>query len=82
MKIMIERVTNGYVVTYPDIVTDESGADKDGTGSLVIAENDTEFGEQEAFISLCYELLDLLGVSNSKHNPRRINIELTGEDDK
>ena len=81
MKIIIERVTNGYVVTSPDIVTDESGADKEATKSLVIEENETEFGEQEEFVFLCYHLLYLFGIDNSKHNRRRINIELTGEDE-
>ena len=82
MKITIERVTNGYVVHYPDFVEDESGAENEVTKSFVIEEKETEFGEQEAFVSLCYELLDLLGISNSKHNRRRIHIELTGEDER
>ena len=81
MKIMIERVTNGYVVTSPDFLTDESGEDKEVTKSLVIEENETEFGEQEAFVFLCYDLMDLLGINNSKHNRRRINIALTGDDE-
>lgn len=81
MKIIIERVTNGYVVTSFDIVPNEPGADKEGTRSLVIEEKDTEYGEQEAFVSLCYDLLDLLGINNSKHNRKRINIEFIGEDD-
>lgn len=81
MKITIERVTNGYVVSYPDLVTDESGADNEATKSLVIEEKETEFGEQEAFVMLCYELLDQFGIDNNKHNRRQINIELTGEDE-
>ena len=76
MKIMIERVTNGYVVTCPD---DGLGVDKEGSRNFVIEEKDAEYGEQEAFVLLCYELLNLLGISNSKHNARRINIELTNE---
>lgn len=81
MKITIERVTNGYVVISPDFVADESGADKEVIKSLVIEEKETEFGEQEAFVYLCYDLMDLLGINNSKHNRRRIRIELTGEDE-
>ena len=81
MKITIERVTNGYVVSSPDILSDESVADKEITKSLVIEEKETEFGEQEAFVYLCYDLMDLLGINNSKHNRRRISIELTGEDE-
>ena len=81
MKITIERVTNGYVVSSPDILSDESVADKEITKSLVIEEKEIEFGEQEAFVYLCYDLMDLLGINNSKHNCRRISIELTGEDE-
>ena len=81
MKITIERVTNGYVVSSPDILSDESVADKEITKSLVIEEKEIEFGEQEAFVYLCYNLMDLLGINNSKHNRRRISIELTGEDE-
>ena len=81
MKITIERVTNGYVVSSPDILSDESVADKEITKSLVIEEKEIEFGEQEAFVYLCYDLMDLLGINNSKHNRRRISIELTGEDE-
>ena len=81
MKITIERVTNGYVVHYPDFVTDESGAENEVTKSFVIEEKEAEFGEQEAFVMLCYELLDQFGIDNRKHNRRRINIELTGEDE-
>lgn len=81
MEITIERVTNGYVVSFPDFMTDESGVEKEVTKSLVIEEKETEFGEQEAFVYLCYDLMDLLSINNSKHNRRRINIELTGEDE-
>ena len=81
MKITIEGVTNGCVVSSSDILSDESVADKEITRSLVIEEKETEFGEQEAFVYLCYDLMDLLGINNSKHNRRRISIELTGEDE-
>lgn len=81
MKITIEQVTNGYVVSYPYFVDDESGVEKEVTKSFVIEEKETEFGEQEAFVMLCYELLDQFGIDNSKHNRRQINIELTGEDE-
>ena len=81
MKITIERVTNGYVVSCPDFVTDESGADNEVTKSLVIEEKEIEFGEQEAFVMLCYELLDQFGIDNNKHNRRQINIELTDEEE-
>ena len=81
MKITIEKVNNGYVVTFPDELADESAQVKEITRSLVIEEKETEFGEQEAFVYLCFDLMDLLGINNSKHNRRRINIELTGEDE-
>lgn len=81
MKITIERVTNGYVVHYPEFVEDEAGTEKEVTKSLVIEEKETEFGEQEAFVMLCYELLDQFSIDNNKHNRRQINIELTGEDE-
>ena len=81
MKITIERVTNGYIIRYPDFVADESGAENEVTKSLVIEEKETEFGEQEAFVMLCYELLDQFGIDNRKNNRRRINIELTDDDE-
>ena len=81
MKITIERVNNGYVVTFPDELADESVQVKEITRSLVIEEKETEFGEQEAFVYLCCDLLDLFGIDNSKHNRRRIHIELTGEEE-
>ena len=79
MKITIEQADNGYVVVYPDYLSDESGADKEVKKYIVVEEKDDEFGEQEAFVHLCWELMDLFGVNNSKHNSRRINIELSSE---
>ncbi len=81
MKITIEQANNGYIVFYPDYMSDGSGADKEVTKCIVVEEKDGEFGEQEAFVRLSLELMDLLGVNNSKHNRRRINIGLTDGDE-
>jgi hypothetical protein len=80
MKFTIEQADNGYVVFYHDFISDVDGKDIEVTKSHVIEEKDSEFGEQEAFVSLCWDLMDFFGVNNSKHNRRRINVELTGEE--
>jgi len=82
MKFTIEQSDNGYVVFYQDYISDIDGKDIEVTKSHVVEENDSEFGEQEAFVRLCWDMMDFLGVNNSKHNHKRINIELTGEEEK
>ncbi|HNV24472.1 MAG TPA: hypothetical protein PKH98_06250 [Candidatus Omnitrophota bacterium] len=81
MKITVEKAMNGFIITYPDVLSDENGKDIEITKSSVVEEKEHEFGEQEAFVFLCYDLLDLFGINNSKHNRRRIEIELSGEED-
>ena len=79
MKITIERSSNGFIIFYPDYITDAEGKDIEVTKSYVIEETAGEFQEQEAFVRLCWELMDQFGINNSDHNSRRINIELTEE---
>ena len=81
MKFTIEQADNGFVVFYQDYISDIDGKDIEITKSHVVEENDSEFGEQEAFVRLCWDMMDFLGVNNSKHNRKRINIELTGEEE-
>ena len=82
MKISIELAVNGYVISYPDYISDVDGKDIEVTNSHVVEEKVyDEYGEQEAFVHLCRRLMDLLGVNNSKHNRRRINVELTNDEE-
>ena len=80
MKISIEQAVNGYVIFYPDYVSNVDGKDIEVTKSHVVEDNEDEYGEQEAFVHLCWRLMDLFGVDNSKHNRRRIKVELTDEE--
>ena len=81
MKFTIEQADNGYIVFYQDYLSDVDGKDIEITKSHVVEENNSEFGEQEAFVRLCWDMMDFFGVNNSQHNRRRINIELTGEEE-
>ena len=80
MKFTIEQADNGYVVFYQDYISDIDGKEIEITKSHVVEENTSEFGEQEVFVRLCWDMMDFFGVNNNKHNRRRINIELTGEE--
>ena len=80
MKFTIEQADNGFVVFYQDYISDIDGKEIEVTKSHVVEEKGGEFGEQDAFVRLCWDMMDFFGVDNSKHNRRRINIELTGEE--
>jgi len=80
MKLTIELADNGYVIFYQDYLSDVDGKDIEVTKSHVVEEKGGEFSEQEAFVQLCWELMDFFSINNSKHNRRRIKVELTDEE--
>jgi hypothetical protein len=79
MKITIEQADNGFIIFYPDYMEGADRKEIEVTKSYVVEEKGGEFAEQEAFVQLCLELIELLGVPDSKHNRRRVRIELTEE---
>ena len=78
MRITIDTAENGYVITSKEFTQDDSTPYDSFTA---IEEDDSdESGEIKSFRSLCYTLMDKLGVQNSKHNKFRLYIEIRSED--
>lgn len=78
MKVEIERVENGYLITFneDDLVRKEviEISEKEYTG-------DDSKANCEAFQTLCWSLSEILGFYNSKHNQYRLNIEVEKQED-
>ncbi|MBF0595585.1 MAG: hypothetical protein HQL22_11565 [Candidatus Omnitrophica bacterium] len=83
MKITIEQAVNGYVITYPDYITQMDGTEKEVFKNSVIEEkeDDEKYGEQEAFVALCWRIHELFGIRWESHSPRKLCIELREEKD-
>ena len=67
MKLEIESVSNGYIITVPKSEYDEIER------KYVVAEKDDSFSDDnidefKAFHELVLQLEDFFGVTNSKHN--------------
>jgi hypothetical protein len=76
MKLTIEQVVNGFVVTYPQYLLD---SEEPEIRSIVIEENLGEFKKQDAFVRLCWELQELFQIPDSDNDRRRVVIKLTGK---
>ncbi|MBA1420548.1 MAG: hypothetical protein FAF03_06735 [Epsilonproteobacteria bacterium] len=67
MKLEIESVSNGYVITVP------SGEYAESERKLVVEEKEDEFSDDtrnefQAFVGLIDQLAEYFGVNNTKHN--------------
>ena len=82
MKLEIEQVTNGYVIKYDDELDDGTVVKK---RNVVADLNSLEFDdnqiEMQSFLNLIYEIQELFGVFNSKHNNVNIKYDLVNKDD-
>ena len=83
MKIEIEDVTNGYVITYNDELDDGTKVVR----KIVVEDlNGLEFDDneisQQSFLNLAYEVKELFGVFYSKHNKINLDMRLINKDDK
>lgn len=79
MTAKIESVENGYIITY-----DDYDADSRDVKRKVIIEEDDDTPEQtkqhRAYARLCWELMGIMGVFNSKHLPERVVVEMEKQD--
>jgi hypothetical protein len=76
MDVKVRKLNNGYLIENVyhngEVMVDDS---------IIIEEEDGEFGDLESFRRLCWELMDVLSVNNSKHRGRRVSIEVSPEVD-
>lgn len=73
MKVNVEGVDNGYIISYSDYDADDRLVER----KIIVEEDDdtpAETSEHRAFARLCWELMEVLGIYNSKHKPQRVNI--------
>lgn len=76
MKITIESVDNGFLVE-----THETVQDTDHKSTLVYQIDEyNNFGEIDALQSALYEIINLLGLSGSRHDEKRIRVVLEAGD--
>lgn len=78
-RITINTADNGYIVEYYSYEDDEHG---DLHRYLVeqkeaFSEPEARVAELEAIQTLFYELMHMLGVTNSKHKPYNLSITIT-----
>ncbi len=69
-KLSIEREDNGFTVTKQEV-----GSSKINKAVFQDIDND-EFGEEEALRSVLYEVVEYFGCLGSKHDKKRIRIEM------
>lgn len=78
MKAEIERVENGFIVTWDDFTEDDGSLIK---RSMVFTDKEGNFespekGELEALQEALYEVKEQLGYHYSKHNKHNLIIEI------
>jgi hypothetical protein len=76
MEIVIKSVENGYTLTVPAISADEST-----TTHVFQIDDMKEDGELDASLELLYALIDQLGVYGSKHDKRRLRVEIVNQNE-
>lgn len=79
MKVTIQRADNGYILFYDDVTEDAQPVVR----YITIEEDDDlpyETSDIRAFARLTWELMDVLGIHNSKHKPERLKIEIEAKD--
>ena len=70
MKTTIEQVDNGFIITIPDY---EGTSD---TVKIVHECSDEEFSEVDAFEAVLWSLVEYFGFYGSKHDEKRIHIDV------
>jgi hypothetical protein len=68
MPVTIEKCRNGYVVTQNNKILS------------VFEDNETEWGHLESFNRLLYFITERFGMLGSKHDEKRIRINIENED--
>ena len=74
MKLVIEQVDNGYVLTSPNMLGD-------GVEREVIECEDIDCAYDKGHVNLLYTIIDNLGIYGSKHHPFRIRVILEKQND-
>lgn len=76
----IKKVSNGYVLEYPDDLDDETRTTRENI-ILVVEEQDREDGELEAAQKMLQEVKEYFGIYHSKHNKKNLVVKIEGGND-